>query len=125
LFSGKSKIRDAGRPAYVIIDLGGSRFGGSYENNYELDDLVRGKVRYVILNEVYYRPFLNPKRQKERVLAFTRELEKRAEAVQVFDPFQPGAEKFFLDHEAIVTPFDHIFRLRSSGPRLTIYKLTI
>ena len=121
--SGELEILVRHPPTYVIIDLGGGTFGGTYENDYHLNDLIREGVRYVIVNDLFTRPFLNSKRRNERVLEFRRMLERHAEVACVFDPFRLGANRFFLDHDAVVTPFDHLFRLRYPGPRLTVYEL--
>ena len=121
---GQLKWLVARRPAYRIVNLV-SEPGPfpEYENRYDLEELRRRGVRWVVLNEVYRHSFLvesSVRMDRERFVA---QLQSQADLVADFDPLKPGTDRFFVDHEAVVTPFNRIFQVQKPGPHLKIYAL--
>ncbi len=112
------------RPRYRIIDLiEAPHLAPDYENYYDLQELAKRDVRYVILNHLYRRPFLDTTREKEKRKRFEEELKQHARLVKRFVPLKEGKAYRFINHESAITPFEGVLDFSRPGPELEIYEL--
>lgn len=108
-------------PRYTLIELTPStHFIDEFESDYNIDELLKKKVEYVILSSFirdFHAAALDPPRER-----FYKELSEKGELVKRFSPFKNGVPEVRQDH-APHTPLNGLWELERPGPVIEIYRL--